>query len=162
MPASIQLKGVGSQQVSAALKGADSPHLLQPKKGLVLQSRRNPLSHHQEGHLSTPSSKAGACVLMVGAGCSDPCEKGKSGFLQVRQDQWKTTQTDFLPGPLWSPVPSFHLSILVVANWIHLSRWCSSNYPGSKFPWRVTSEELLTPVKHIRSITFPLVTPGLV
>lgn len=165
MPASIQHKGVGRQQVSAALKGTNSPHLLQPKKGFVLQNWQNPWSHHDEGQLSTPSCKAGACVPVVGAGCPDvslSMWEGQVWILAGNAGHWKNNPNHSPPGPLWSPVSSFHLWILVVTNWIHLSGWCSSNYPGSELPWRVTSEELFTPVKRIRSITFPLVTPGLV
>lgn len=166
MPAPIQHKEGGSQQVSAALKGTNSPHLVQPKKGFVLQNRQKPLSCHQEGHLSTPSCKVGACVPMAGAG-----RTSRWVSIHVKRQLWILADNPgpvenhpnyFLPGPLWSPVSSFHLCILVVTNWIHLSRWCSSNYPGSKFPWRVTSEGLFTPVKHIWSVTFPLVTPGIV
>lgn len=164
MSASTQHKGVGRQQVSAALKGTNSPHLLQSEKEFVLQNWQNPWSHHQEGHLSTPSCKAGACVPMAGAGCPEvPLStwKGQVCVLAGNAGPVKNNPNYFPLAPLWSPVSSFPLWILVVTNWIYLSRWCSSNYPGSKLPWRVTSEELFTPVKRIPSVTFPLVTPGL-
>lgn len=165
MPASIEHKVVGSQEVSEPSK---------VQTVLIYSSLKMGLSC-RTGKIHFPIIKKGTCphlaarpelvcprlVLDVQM-CLYPCEKGRSGFLQVMHDQWKTTQITFLQDHCDPQCPLFCLWILVVTNWIHLSRWCSFNYPGSKFPWTVTSEELFTPVKHIQSVTFPLVTPGLV
>lgn len=152
MTATIQHKGIGSQQLLAAHKGANSPHLVQSKNYLSCRTGKTCyLSHRPEGHLPTPSCEAGACGPVVGVGRASRCvsiqvERAGLSSCWSWSNSGKLNLNSFLPGPLWSPVSSSHLCIRVVTNWIHLSRWCGSNYPVSKLPWRMTWQKSSSPL----------------
>lgn len=71
----------------------------------------------------------------------------------------------FLPGLLCCLLPSTHFCILVLTNWIPLSRRYSSNYPMSKSPlWvsRQRSSTLHQAYLYEGSVTFLLVALDLV